>query len=100
LGGYDVVFILKVLSDHNDICHDNDKYTINCVFRDNKIIQIKISKIINNNKGSVTICDSYCMLDNKSSKLGVDFEVNTLKGIFPYDFRNKVIYFILVIHRI
>lgn len=81
LGGYDIVFILKVLYTYNDN-NPEDKYRISCILRDDKIIKVKISK----NKNSLTILDSYAMLDANLHKLGKDFEVATIKSIFPYKF--------------
>lgn len=78
LGGYDVVFILKILMDYND--NHDDKYLCNTMMRDSTIIKIVISK----NGQSVDIGDSYCILTSSLAKLGRDFETNTNKGIFPY----------------
>lgn len=71
LGGFDIVFILKVLTDHND--NNNDEYKINCILRDDKILIVTISKTINNHKRSFTICGSYSMLNDKLSKLAINF---------------------------
>ena len=90
LGGYDVVFILKVLSDYNDSQDKTkDKYGINCVFRDDKILRITISKTIGKTKNVFSISDSYSILNNSLYKLSVDFKVPTIKGIFPHDFSNE-----------
>lgn len=78
LGGYDIVYILKVLYIYNDE-NPNDKYKI---LRDEKIIKVKISK----NKNSFTILDSYTMLPDKLSRLGKNFDVATIKSNFPYKF--------------
>lgn len=71
MAGYDIVFILKVLSDHNDN-NNNDQYKIDCIFRDNKILKVSISKTINNNKRS------YCMLNEKLSKLAIKLPDNVV----------------------
>jgi FKBP-type peptidyl-prolyl cis-trans isomerase 2 len=42
LAGYDIVFILKVLSIYND--NNKDEYNISSVLRNNKIIKATISK--------------------------------------------------------
>ena len=80
LSGYDIVFILKVLYDYND--NNKDKYKINCILRNDKIIKVKISK----NKNSVNIMDSYCMLTSNLVKLDKSFNVDTIKSVFPYNF--------------
>ena len=81
LGGFDIVFILKVLLTYNDNNEDN-KYNVSCVLRDEKILKVKITK----DKLSLTISDSYAIMPNKLSNLGKDFEVATLKSKFPYKF--------------
>lgn len=83
LGGFDIVFILKVLYNYND--NHNDKYKISCILRDDKIIKVTIGK----DKHSFTIMDSYCVLSDSLRKLGESFEVNTLKSRFPYDFATE-----------
>nr|YP_009543519.1 DNA polymerase type B [Coniothyrium glycines]AYU74409.1 DNA polymerase type B [Coniothyrium glycines] len=80
LAGYDIIFILKIICLYND--NANDKYGIDPLYRNDKIIQVKISK----NKNSFTIKDSYAMLPDKLSKLGKNFGVETLKTTFPYEF--------------
>lgn len=80
-GGYDSVFILKVLYEYNDN-YPYKKYKIDCILRDSKIIKVKISRDGN----SLTILDSYPMLSDKLITLGENFEVATLKSKFPYKF--------------
>lgn len=87
-GNYDAIFILKVLSDYNDN-NDKDKYELSCRNRDKDILSLRIIKTINNNKRSLTIYDSLCMLNNSLSALAINFEVNTLKGIFPHKFAKE-----------
>lgn len=83
LSGFDVVFILKVLDTYNE--NNNDKYNISPILREDKIIKITISK----NNRSFTIMDSYCMLADSLNRLGKNFEVNTLKSVFPYKFSTE-----------
>lgn len=83
LGGYDVVFLISVLEQYNDHTTNNDnKYKISHIFRDSKIIKLKISK----NKNKITILDSLAMLTSNLITLGKDFEVTCLKSKFPYSF--------------
>lgn len=79
LGGYDIIFILKVLYIYNDN-NPEDKYNIIPILRDDKIIKVKISK----NKNSFTILDSYAMLPDKLIELGKNFEVATLKSLISF----------------
>lgn len=86
LGGYDVVFLISVLEQYNDHTTNNDnKYKISHIFRDSKIIKLKISK----NKNKITILDSLAMLTSKLITLGKDFEVTCLKSKFPYSFMTE-----------
>lgn len=83
LGGYDVVFLLKSLYDYNQ--NHEDKYILNPIFRDNKIIRLTIKK----DNGSIVLSDSYALFNSKLEKLGKDFEVKTQKSLFPYRFSTK-----------
>ena len=91
LGGYDVVFLLKILKTFNASCKEiADKYSINCVFRDDKILKITISKKINGINRKFTIRDSYSLLNQSLSSLSKTFQVNTIKGIFPHKFSTRL----------
>jgi len=87
-GGYDVVFILKVILEHNDINPDT-RYKLDIIFRDNRILSIKITQKLNGLTRMLTIKDSYPLLDSSLEKLGKDFNVETLKGVFPYTFSTE-----------
>jgi hypothetical protein len=76
------------LRDSEDVSYENGLYGISCIFRDDVIIKVTITKKINNKKRSFSICDSYCMLNSKLSKLASNFQVETQKGLFPYKFSN------------
>jgi hypothetical protein len=80
LGGYDIVFILKILNEYNE--NNEDKYGINTILRDDVIIKITIRK--DNHK--LEIGDSYCILTSSLDKLGKDFGTNAKKSYFPYQF--------------
>lgn len=82
LSGYDVVFLLKTLCVYNDNNNNNDKYKISSILRDDKIIQLTISKGDN----TFTIKDSYVILAQSLGKLGISFDVENTKNIFPYKF--------------
>ena len=68
-GGFDVVFILKILDNYND--NNENKYKLSPILRDDKIIKLTIIK----DGKSLNILDSYCMLPDKLAKLGEDFGV-------------------------
>lgn len=76
LGGYDIVFILKILYNYNDNNKDNS-YKIQCILRDDKIIKTIITKGSN----SISILDSYCMLTSSLQDLGKSFNVDTIKYV-------------------
>lgn len=84
LGGFYIVFILKVLYTYNDDNTD-DRYVISCLLRDDKIIKVKISKTIL----IFTILDSYAVLPDKLIKLGENFEVATMKSQLSYKFATQ-----------
>lgn len=86
LGGYDVVFLLKILYNYNESIVDNDlKYKIFPLLRDNKIIKLTIKK----GKYSLTILDSYCILTNNLNDLCKDFGIEIRKSVFPYKFSTQ-----------
>ena len=80
MGGYDIIFILKVLHTYND--NNEDKYNVISYLRDRNIITVKISK---GNK-TLIIKDSYCILNDSLKNLGKSFDVSILKSKFPYKF--------------
>jgi len=86
LGRYDIVFIIKVLTEYNENNLNINKYNLNYTFRDDKILKVTISKTNDKIKRSFSLCDSYSILDSKLSHLAKTFEVDTLKGIFPYKY--------------
>ena len=53
--------------------------------REDKILKVKISK----DKNSFTVLDSYAMLPDKLIKLGDNFDVATIKSVFPYKFATE-----------
>jgi len=88
LHGYDAFFILKSLLVFN---RNNDNYyTIKTIFKDNKIIKLTISSKVEKTKvKTINLVDSYLLLPASLDKLANDFECDTKKGYFPYDFVNK-----------
>lgn len=72
LGGYDVYFIWNILC-HYNINNSDNEYGISSTFRDDRVVRLTISKYVNNEKRSISICDSYCILNDKLSKLSINF---------------------------
>jgi hypothetical protein len=86
LGGFDVVFILKILFEYNESIQDKDlQYTLLPILRDDKIIKLTIKQ----NKSSVTIVDSYCILNMSLKDLCKDFGLKMEKSVFPCKFATQ-----------
>lgn len=83
LGGYDIVFILKILNEYNE--NNVDKYDLSTILRDDVIIKITIRK----NSNKLEIVYSYCILTSSLSNLGKDFETKIRKTYFPYKFSTE-----------
>jgi len=82
-GGYDVIFILKIINNYNNLQTTNKKkYKLSSLLREDKVIKLTIRK----DSKSLTILDSYCILTSSLDKLGKDFGVKTQKSLFPYKF--------------
>lgn len=83
LKGFDGIFIIKILSSFNERQEDsNNLYNMKFITRDIDVIAFTISKA----NHSITIKDSYVMLDRSLRDLAVNFGVETLKGDFPHKF--------------
>lgn len=81
MGGYDVYFILRVLADYNEL-NPTTKYELSYIWRDSRLLKLTITK----NKNKLTLFDSYPILNDKLSVLGLNFDVANLKSVFPYKF--------------
>jgi hypothetical protein len=79
LGRFDSVFLLKSLS--------RVGYKINCKWKDNDILSIKISDI--ERKLSIKILDSLKLIPTSLEKLLISFGCEINKGMFPHKFVNK-----------
>jgi hypothetical protein len=105
LGGYDIIFILKIIYMLNDTLTDKDeykKYKVSLTLRDNRILKCVITrdsqdpkyrdkqdpkyrdKQSSKDKHSLILIDSYPILPKKLAR--VEFNVENLKTTFPYDF--------------
>jgi hypothetical protein len=86
LGGYDIVFILKTIFLYNEsLDEDENKYKVSLTLRNNKILKCVITK----NKNKLVLIDSYPILPNKLIDICKDYEVETIKGVFPHEFSLK-----------
>ena len=80
---FDGVFLLKILSELTTI-------NIKPIIRDGRIIDLKFSFYLYDNKNMINLYfrDSYLLLPSSLDKLAVNFGVEN-KGIFPYKFVNN-----------
>ena len=89
LGGFDAVFIIKVLLEYNNLHGGDSQYKINSIFRDDRILKVTISKKINDKVKKFSIKHSYAILNNSLEKLGTSFNISVKKGLFPYKFSKE-----------
>jgi hypothetical protein len=82
LSSFDGVFLIYTLSKMSSNNQKNIKITP--VFKEKSMINIKI----NYGKYNINFRDSYLMLPISLKKLSIQFRVNHVKTIFPYDFLN------------
>ena len=78
------VFILKTLKEFNN-CNDG-YYIINPLFRDDKILKLKISVKTKSGYDKITLVVSYSLLPDSLDELSKSFGSNNKKGLFPYGF--------------
>lgn len=89
LGGYDVVFILKILGDHNNTVNDK-YYKMDVILRDNRILKLKISlKKSKSVTNTIFLVDSLALLPMSLDSLGESFSTSYKKSLFPYTFVNE-----------
>lgn len=79
---FDYYLILDMLK-HQDIIKMDPFY------KDNKLYSLTLTMKINNKVYSITIKDSYLLLSSSLRDLGKDYNVDILKGYFPYSFVNE-----------
>jgi len=78
LGNFDISFILKILI---------NKYKVtNLLPRNNSLISFNVTCNIKNKKIKIKFADSICLLPASLAELGNSFNVETVKGVFPYNF--------------
>ena len=88
LSGYDVVYLLKTLSEYN-LKNNQQYYILKPLFRDSKIIKLAVSIKINKKYIKIVFADSYLILPASLDKLGKDFNCEIKKSVFPYNFVNE-----------
>jgi hypothetical protein len=96
LGGYDAVFLVKILTECN-LSKGYDYYRINALYRDNKILKLEIKVSPEDKKlgfNKIVIVDSYNLLSGSLFNLSHAFGLDVVKGHFPHRFvkRNTLNY--------
>ena len=88
MGKFDMVFIHKCLEEFN-LISKKEIYKLNTIYKDGKMLRLVIKRKINNKYVKITFVDSLNILNDSLSNLTTEFEVKTIKGIFPYSFVNE-----------
>lgn len=87
LGGFDSIFLLKVIINACDL--DANKYKLDIITRDETILSLSIHKKIGKKTFTIKIVDSYNILTSSLADLCKTFNCEVNKGIFPYNFVKK-----------
>lgn len=108
LGGFDAIFILKILKEANKR-KGYEYYKLVTTFRDNKLLKLEIKVTKQSNRpvlnkkqdnndnlsskqssfNKITLIDSYNLLSSSLEKLSHSFGVEVTKGHFPHNFVKK-----------
>lgn len=89
LAGFDSVFIVKHLSLQNQIFTENgikDHYYFETITRDKGIIKLIVKRVIDKRVKSVTLLDSYALLNSSLDNLSKSYNLIEKKTVFPYKF--------------
>jgi len=87
-GNYDSLYIIKAVLEYNSI--HGEYYKISSFLRKNTILKLTVSiKDVKGITRSITIRDSYPILNDSLSSLCLKFKLPVLKGDFPYKFAIK-----------
>lgn len=90
LGMFDAPFIIKALIDFNKTKEgQNNPYILDITTRNREILELKIKRKVNDRIHTVNIKDSVAILPRDLRSLCKDFEVETEKSFFPYNFCMK-----------
>lgn len=95
LGGYDAVFILKILADYNKE-HGENYYKLKAVLRDNRILKLQVSiKKSKSVTNTIFLVDSLPLLPMSLASLAESFSTTYNKPLFPYSFvSEKTLYYV------
>lgn len=106
LGGFDVIFILKILCDYNQKAGE-EVYKLKTVHKDNRILKLSISSSVSIprkksdfvpkrvKKNTIHLVDSLSLLPDSLDNLSKSFATKYKKTYFPYSFvNNNTLYYI------
>lgn len=79
LSNFDGIFLFREIADIKD-------YTLKPLLKDGKMINLNISKNVKAQKYQIDFRDSMLMLPQSLRKLAKALNVESQKGVFPYDF--------------
>ena len=90
LGRFDAPFILKSLTLYNKTDQGSkNPYILNSINRDANILKLTVKRKFDNKVRTVKIQDSAAILPRNLRDLCKDYNVEIIKGYFPYDFTTK-----------
>jgi DNA polymerase type B, organellar and viral len=69
-----------------DMLRTSPGFKMDPFYKDNKLYSLTLRSKINNKVYSIIIKDSYLLLDSSLRQLGQDYNVDVVKGYFPYTF--------------
>lgn len=88
MGKFDMVYIYKTLEEYN-LNYKQEYYKLKTIYKNGKMLKLEIKRKIKSKEIKITFLDSYNILSNSLEKLTRDFEVETVKGVFPYSYVNE-----------
>jgi len=80
LSRFDSIFLTKILYDN---------FKVKPIYKDSKILSLTV-EIIDGQKFKMVLKDSLLLLNSSLRSLGKDYNVQNLKGVFPYKFPNSM----------
>lgn len=64
-------------------------FDVRPIFRDNRIMSMKIKRVVDGRNITLTINDSMCLIPGSLGNIAKSFKVSTMKGNFPHLFAAK-----------
>nr|YP_008475230.1 hypothetical protein [Candida corydali]AGS44529.1 hypothetical protein [Candida corydali] len=86
-GKYDCIFLLARIIKYNE-AYPEDPIIYTPLYRDNVVIKLSLKYHYKGKTSNISILDSYLLLNSSLRKLALSYNVEELKGLFPYSFLN------------